>query len=173
MYQTGDRQRFISTPDKPTKVFIGGNVSLVWRYYQPAHLALIYVAFGYWKSPGYIYPRMIIINGTTNIPQVTAGYETAISWAGNPETSIAAFVVYNIQPTDASVVFGIHLEFGYKNNPLTDLVQIKVEKNGWYNTVWLCTVHALIYNQYLYWVTTRCGYNNVIPLIIRASQNTK
>ena len=135
LYQTGDRQRFISTPDKPTKVFIGGNVSLVWRYYQPAHLTLIYVAFGYWKSPGYIYPRMIIINGTTNIPQVTAGYETAISWAGNPESSLATFVVYNIQKTDESVVFGIHLEFGYKYNPLKDLVQIKVEKNGWYNTV--------------------------------------
>ena len=101
VYQTGDRQRFISTPDNPTKVFIGGNVSLVWRYYQPANLTLIYVAFGYWKSPGYIYPRMIIINGTTNIPQVTAGYETAISWAGNPETSLSQRLLCIIfsQPT--------------------------------------------------------------------------
>ena len=127
-YPTADRQRFISTPDKPTKAFIGSNVSLVWRYYQPAHISLIKVVFGYWKSPGYVFPRVMTINGTTNIPEVMTGYEYDISWAGNLTDYLAAFVVCNIQPVNVRLEFGIHLEFGYRHNPLRDSVRIKVEK---------------------------------------------
>lgn len=127
-YPTADRQRFISTPDKPTKAFIGSNVSLVWRYYQPAHISLIKVVFGYWKIPGYVFPRVMTINGTTNIPEVMTGYEYNIRWAGNLTDYLAAFVVCNIQPVNVRLEFGIHLEFGYRHNPLRDSVRIKVEK---------------------------------------------
>ena len=101
---------------------------MVWHYYKPSHLTLIKVAFGYWKSPGYVYPRMITVNGTTNTPTVTAGYESAIIWAGNLTNSLAAFVLHDIQATDRTMDFGIHLEFGYRYNPLRASVQVKVEQ---------------------------------------------
>lgn len=85
--------------------------------------------FGYWKSTGYVYPRMMTINGTTNISRVLQGYEKAISWAGDTASCLAAFILHDMQPADGTVEFGIHLEFGYRYNPLIDSVRVKVEEN--------------------------------------------
>ena len=123
---TGDRQKMISTPDKPTKVFIGDNVSLVWQYYKPAHLTLFEVVFGYWKSPGYLHPKLIAVD-SKGVISVRAGYETAVSWDGNLTSSLAVFVLYNVQPADGNVDFGIQVEFGLADNPLKDVVQLLVE----------------------------------------------
>ena len=122
---TGDRQRMISTPEKPTKVFIGDNISLVWQYYKPAHLILFEVVFGYWKSPGYMHPKLIAVD-SKGVINVRAGYETAVSWDGNLTSSLAVFVLYNVQPADGNVDFGIQVEFGLADNPLKDVVQLLV-----------------------------------------------
>ena len=115
----------ISTPDKPTKVFIGDNVSLVWQYYKPAPLILFEVVFGYWKSPGYLHPKLIAVD-SKGVISVRAGYETAVSWDGNLTSSLAVFVLYNVQPADGNVDFGIQVEFGLADNPLKDIVQLLV-----------------------------------------------
>jgi len=124
---TGDRQRMISTPDKPTRVFIGDNVSLAWHYYKPAHLKLVEIVFGYWKSTGIVHPRLAAVSGSTGIPDVRSGYESSVSWAGNLTNSLAVFVLYNVQPADANVEFAIQVEFGLAHNPLTDIVRLHVE----------------------------------------------
>ena len=85
----------ISTPDKPTRVYIGRNVSLVWHYHQPADVTLFEVVFGYWKSPGYLDPKLIAVN-SNGVPNARAGYESAIAWAGNLTSSLAVFVLYNV-----------------------------------------------------------------------------
>ena len=113
----------ISTPDKPTKVYIGENVSLVWRYYQPAHVTLFEVVFGYWKSPGYLHPKIIAVD-SNGVPSVRAGYELAVAWTGNLTSSLAVFVLYNVQPADGKVDFGVQVEFGLTHNPLTDIVRL-------------------------------------------------
>ena len=117
----------LSTPDKPTNVFIGDNVSLAWYYYTPAHLKLVEVVFGHWKSTGIVHPRLVAVNGSTGIPDVRSGYESSVSWAGNLTNSLAVFVLYNVQPADANVEFAIQLEFGLAHNPLTDIVRLHVE----------------------------------------------
>ena len=125
---TGDRQRMISTPDKPTRVFIGENVSLVWRYYQPAHLTLVEVVFGHWRSTGFVYPKLMVVNGSTGISSVNTRHQSFISWAGNLTSSLVVFILHNVQPSDDNVEFGMQVEFGLAHNPLTDIVRLQVEE---------------------------------------------
>ena len=116
----------ISTPDKPTRVFIGENVSLIWKYYQPSHLTPFDVVFGIWKSPGYLGTKLVIVD-SNGIPRVRPGYESSISWAGNLSSFLAVFVLYNVQRADGNKVFGIQVEFGLAQTPLTDTVRLQVE----------------------------------------------
>ncbi|KAL9971560.1 hypothetical protein ACROYT_G017735 [Oculina patagonica] len=122
---SGDRQKIISTPDKPTRVFIGENVSLVWKYYQPSHLTLRHVLFGTFK-PGYLNTQLVKVN-KNGISRVRKGYESLVSWAGNLTSSLAIFVLHNVQPADKTKEFGIEVDFGYEYNMLTDTVWLQVE----------------------------------------------
>ena len=117
----------VSTPDKPTRAFIGENVSLVWRYYKPAHLTLVEVVFGYWSSTGYLHPKLVAVSGLTGISSVKPGQESFVSWAGNLTASLAAFILHKVQPSNGNVVFGIQVEFGLGHNPPTDIVRLQVE----------------------------------------------
>ena len=106
-YPTVDRQRMISTPDKPTRVFTS-DVSLAWHYYTPTHLQLVEVVFGHWKSTGIIVdPTLVVVNGSTGIPIVRSGDDSKVSWAGNLTNSLAVFVLYNVQPADGNVEFAV------------------------------------------------------------------
>ena len=116
----------ISTPDKPTRVFIGDNVSLIWQYYQPSHLTLRHVLFGIFQLPGYLKTELVEVN-KNGIPRVTKGYESSVSWAGNLTNSFAVFVLYNVQPPDKKKAFGIQVDFGYEYNLLIDTVRLQVE----------------------------------------------
>ena len=124
----------ISTPDKPTRVYIGENVSLVWHYFQPADVTLFEVVFGYWKSPGYLDPKLIAVD-SNGVPSVRAGYESAFAWAGNLKSSLAVFVLYNVQPADGNVDFGIQVEFGLAHSPLKDIVRLQVEEKRRYSNI--------------------------------------
>ncbi|XP_078371020.1 uncharacterized protein LOC144654684 isoform X2 [Oculina patagonica] len=124
---SGDQQRMISTPYKPTRVFIGENVSLVWKFYQPSHLTLFEVVFGIWKSPGYLKTKLVTVH-SNGIPSVRSGYGSKVSWAGNLTSCLAVFVLYYVQPTDGNKIFAMHVEFGLAHNPLTDIVRLQVEE---------------------------------------------
>ena len=126
LYPTGDRQKIIFKPDKPTKVFIGENVSLTWRYYQPSHLKLRHVLFGIFKRPGYLKTELAEINNN-GVLRVRKDYSLSLSWAGNLATSLAVFVLYNVQPADGKKTFGIQVDFGYEYDMLTDIVRLQVD----------------------------------------------
>jgi len=126
LYPTGDRQKIISTPDKPTKVFVGENVSLTWRYYQPSRLTLRHVLFGIFERPGYLKTELAQVN-KNGVPRVRKDYGLSLSWAGNLTASLAVFVFYNVQPADGKKTFGIEVDFGYEYDMLTDIVQLQVE----------------------------------------------
>ena len=135
MVSLGDQQRMISTPDKPTRVFIGENVSLVWRYYQPAHLTLVEVIFGHWKST-HIDPKLVVVNGSSGVSDVQLGHNSLVSWAGNLTFSLVVFILRNVQPSDGNVVFGMNVDFGLLEDPLQDTVRLQVEaKRKWYQDV--------------------------------------
>ncbi len=116
----------ISTPYKPTRVFTGENVSLVWKYYQPSHLTLFEMVFGIWKSPGYLKTKLAIVD-SNGIPSVRSGYESKVSWTGNLTSCLATFVLYHVQPADGNKKFAIQAEFGLAHNPLIDTVRLQVE----------------------------------------------
>ena len=116
----------ISTPNKPTRVFVGENVSLTWQYYQPAHLNLFEVVFGIWKSPGFLKTKLIVVD-SNGVPSVRKGYESSLGWAGNLTSSTAVFVLYDVQLEDGKKEFGIQVEFGLAFNPLTDTVRLQVK----------------------------------------------
>lgn len=116
----------ISTPNKPTRVFIGENISLAWRYYQPSHLTLRHVLFGIFKRPGYLKTELVEVK-KSGVPRLAKGYDSTVSWAGNLTTSLAVFVLYNVQPADGNKKFGIQVDFGYEYDLLTDIVRLQVE----------------------------------------------
>ena len=126
LYPTGDRQKIISTPDKPTRVFIGENVSLTWHYYQPSHLTLRHVVFGIFKRPGYLKTELAEVN-KNGVPRVRRDYGISLSWAGNVTACLAVFVLYNVQPADGNRIFGIEVDFGYEYDMLTDIVRLQVD----------------------------------------------
>ena len=130
-HPTGDEQKIISTPDKPTRVYIGENVSLVWHYYQPANFTLFEVAFGYWKMPGNSFEKLIVVD-SNGVLIVRTGY----AWAGNLTSSLAVFVLYNVQPADGNVDFWIHVEFlDLTHSPLKDQVRLQVEAKRRYSKI--------------------------------------
>ena len=122
----GDRKKIISTPDKPTRVFIGENVSLVWRYYHPPRVTLSEVVFGIRKGVDNLKPKLLAVN-RNGFLTVEKGYESKVSWAGNLTSSLAVFVLHHVQPADGKKVFGITLDFGLLYNQLHDSVQLQVE----------------------------------------------
>ena len=125
-HPTGDRQKIISTPDKPTKVFIGENVSLEWRYYQPSHLTLRHVLFGIFKRPGYLKTELAEVN-KNGVPRVRKDSGLSLSWAGNVTASQAVFVLHNVQPALGKKTFGIQVDFGYEYDMLTDTVRLQID----------------------------------------------
>ena len=124
-HPTGEQQKIISTPDKPTKVFIGENVSLEWRYYQPSHLTLRHVLFGIFKRPGYLKTELAEVN-KNGVPNVRKVSGLSLSWAGNVTASQAVFVLHNVQPAHGNKTFGIQVDFGYEYDMLTDTVRLQV-----------------------------------------------
>ena len=126
LHPTGDRQKIISTPDKPTKVFIGENVTLTWRYYQPSRLTLRHVLFGIFERPGYLKTELVGVS-KNGVPTVRNDYGISMSWAGNVTACHAVFVLYNVQPADGKKIFGIQVDFGYEYDMLTDIVRLQVD----------------------------------------------
>lgn len=53
-------------------------------------------------------------------------HESSVGWAGNLTSSIAVFELYNVQLEDGKV-YGVVVEYGLRNTPLTDTVQLQVE----------------------------------------------
>ena len=51
---------------------------------------------------------------------------SSVGWAGNLTSSIAVFELYDVKVEDGKT-YGMVVEYGLQNTPLTDSVQLQVE----------------------------------------------
>ena len=116
----------ISAPQKPTKAFTGETVSFKWHYNSgDLKNDLFEVVFGIWKSPGFLKTKLIAVN-SSGFASTRSSYKSSMGWAGNLTSSVAVFELYNVKLKD-SKKYGIVVEYGLQNTPLTDTVQLQVK----------------------------------------------
>ena len=116
----------ISAPDKPTKAFTGDTVSLRWHYNSgDLKNDLSEVVFGIWKSPGFLKKKLVSVN-SSGFASIWPSHMSSAGWAGNFASSIAVFELYNVKLEDDKK-YGMVVEYGLQNTPLTDAVHLQVE----------------------------------------------
>ncbi|XP_022804485.1 uncharacterized protein LOC111341752 isoform X1 [Stylophora pistillata] len=117
--------RMISAPDKTTIAVIGKTVSLRWQYNSGDLKDDLYeVVFGIWKSPGFLKTKLVAVN-SSGFSLTRSTYKSSVGWAGNLTSCMAVFELYNVKLED-SKTYGIVVEYGLQNTPLTGTVQLQV-----------------------------------------------
>ena len=86
-----------------------------------------HVAFGFWKPPGYLKTKLIVIgkNGEVMIRQ---NQESKISCAFNMSLLQVAFTVHDLGTGDENE-YGLHIELGLARKPIIDVVTLLLEGN--------------------------------------------
>nr|XP_058955536.1 uncharacterized protein LOC131782817 isoform X1 [Pocillopora verrucosa] len=114
-----------AAPERFITVSIGGTVSFRWHYNSgDLQNDLFEVVFGIWKSPGFLKTKLIAVN-SSGFSSTRSSYKSSVGWAGNLTSSIAVFELYKVKLED-SKTYGIVVEYGLQNTPLTDSVQLQV-----------------------------------------------
>ena len=115
----------IAAPKRFINVFIGETVSFRWHYNSgDLKNDLFEVVFGIWKSPGFLKTKLIAVN-SSGFASTRSSYKSSVGWAGNLTSSVAVFELYNVKLEDGKT-YGIVVEYGLQNTPLTDSVQLQV-----------------------------------------------
>ncbi|CAH3045730.1 unnamed protein product [Pocillopora meandrina] len=115
----------ISAPERFINVSIGGTVSFRWHYNSgDLKNGLFEIVFGIWKSPGFLKTKLIAVN-SSGFASTRSSYKSSVGWAGNLTSSVAVFELYNVKLEDGKT-YGIVVEYGLQNTPLTDSVQLQV-----------------------------------------------
>ena len=115
----------IAAPKRFINVPIGETVSFRWHYNSgDLKNDLFEVVFGIWKSPGFLKTKLIAVN-SSGFASTRSSYKSSVGWAGNLTSSVAVFELYNLKLND-SKKYGIVVEYGLQNAPLTDSVQLQV-----------------------------------------------
>ena len=115
----------IAAPKRFINVSIGETVSFRWHYNSgDLKNDLFEVVFGIWRSPGFLKTKLIAVN-SSGFASTRSSYKSTVGWAGNLTSSIAVFELYNLKLED-SKKYGIVVEYGLRNTPLTDSVQLQV-----------------------------------------------
>ena len=116
----------ISAPNKPTEAVTGETVSFKWHYNSgDLKNDLFEVVFGIWKSPGFLKTKLIAVN-SSGFASTRSSYKSSVGWAGNLTSSVAVFELYNVKLEDGKT-YGIVVEYGLQNTPLTDSIQLQVK----------------------------------------------
>ena len=119
----------ISAPKRFINVPIGETVSFRWHYNSgDLKNDLFEVVFGIWKSPGFLKTKLIAVN-SSGFASTRSSYKSSVGWAGNLTSSVAVFELYNVKLEDGKT-YGIVVEYGLQNTPLTDSVQLQIESRG-------------------------------------------
>ena len=115
----------ITAPKRFINVSIGETVSFRWLY-DSGDLKndLFEVVFGIWESPSFLKTKLIAVN-SSGFASTRSSYKSSVGWAGNLTSSVAVFELYNVKLED-SKKYGIVVEYGLRNTPLTDSVQLQV-----------------------------------------------
>ena len=116
----------ISAPNKPTEAVTGETVLFKWHYNSgDLKNDLFEIVFGIWKSPGFLKTKLIAVN-SSGFASTRSSYKSSVGWAGNLTSSVAVFELYNVKLED-SKTYGIVVEYGLQNTPLTDSIQLQVK----------------------------------------------
>ena len=133
----------ISAPERFINVPIGETVSFRWHYNSgDLKNDLFEVVFGIWKSPGFLKTKLIAVN-SSGFASTRSSYKSSVGWAGNLTSSVAVFELYNVKLEDGKT-YGIVVEYGLQNTPLTDSVQLQVESRG-------KKYHSRQHREYSFW----------------------
>ena len=115
-----------AAPNKSIEAVIGETVSFRWHYNSgDLKNDLFEVVFGIWKSPGFLKTKLIAVN-SSGFASTRSSYKSSVGWAGNLTSSVAVFELYNVKLEDGKK-YGIVVEYGLQNTPLTDSVQLQVK----------------------------------------------
>ncbi|CAH3045735.1 unnamed protein product [Pocillopora meandrina] len=116
----------ISAPNKPTEAVTGETVSFKWHYNSgDLKNDLFEIVFGIWKSPGFLKTKLIAVN-SSGFASTRSSYKSSVGWVGNLTSSTAVFELYNVKLEDGKT-YGIVVEYGLQNTPLTDSIQLQVK----------------------------------------------
>lgn len=123
------RPRIISGPSHPIIGKKQGNLTFDWTFkLLPGRTwieSVEHVAFGFWKPPGYLKTKLIVIgkNGEVMIRQ---NQQSKISCAFNMSLLQVAFTVHDLGMGDENE-YGLHVELGLARKPLIDVVTLLLE----------------------------------------------
>ena len=99
------------------------------------------VAFGFWKSPGYLKTKLIVISKHGKV-LTRQNYKDKISCTFNMSLLQVAFTVRNLSAGDEND-YGIHIELGLARNPLKDIVTLRLA-----GKIILLNNNTLLFNIY-------------------------
>lgn len=123
-----ERPTFLSVPTKPVIFSENDDVILSWTFRYPLDVMEIHdVAFGMWRLPGYVNPKLLVINANGSVVK-RSGFSW-IHWTGDIKNSIANFTLCRLSKNWAGALFGIHVEFGLQHIPLKDVVELRLRQN--------------------------------------------
>ena len=101
-------------------------------YNQPRHVTPQNLIFGIFNlRPPYLVEELVKVNRYGNA-YFRKGSGSKISWAGNLTSSLAVFVIHNVQCVDIRV-YGIEVDSS-NHQLLSDSVQLQVSANRKYAT---------------------------------------
>ncbi len=123
--------RMVSWPSHPLIGKNKDNVLFDWKFeLQPTETwkdSIFELIFGVWRSPGYLKKKLVVINKRGEV-LIRPKYENKVSCKFNMSRLQVAFTLHNLSMEDEKH-YGIHVEFGLAQSPLTDDVMLRLEGN--------------------------------------------
>ncbi|KAL9971568.1 hypothetical protein ACROYT_G017745 [Oculina patagonica] len=121
--------RMVSWPSHPLIGKNKDNVLFDWKFeLQPTETwkdSIFELIFGVWRSPGYLKKKLVVINKRGEV-LIRPKYENKVSCKFNMSRLQVAFTLHNLSMEDEKH-YGIHVEFGLDQSPLTDDVMLRLE----------------------------------------------
>ena len=99
------------------------------------------VGFGIWKAPGYLRTKLMVIDKQGNV-LIRPNHENKLSCKFNMPRLLVAFTLHNLSMEDVND-YGLHVEFGLTQNPLTDTVMLRLQGNIHFRLKYLLAVFTL------------------------------
>ncbi len=126
----------VSWPSHPLIGKSKGNALFDWTFELPPTETWkerrFELSFGVWRSPGYLKKKLVFIDKRGEV-NIRPHYENKISCKFNMSCLQVAFTLQNLSKEDEKH-YGIHVEFGLAQSPLTDNVMLRLEGNTQFTT---------------------------------------
>ena len=126
-----ERPRIVSRPSHSLIGRIQGDAIFNWTFTlwpgKTWNESVVEVAFGIWKAPGYLRTRLMVISNQGEV-LIRPNYKSKLSCKFNMSRLQVAFTLHNLIVEDERQ-YGLQVEFGLDQNPLTDAVSLRLHGN--------------------------------------------